>query len=326
MRGSTIVHSYDFPWRVAIDRGASYSLVSNSDCEIPDAFYNGPHEQRPAVGDDVEADATTGRILDVAPRRSWIARARSTGEPQIVAANLTAAFVVTSPETREFTPRRIVRYLIALRAGNVDPIVVLNKCDNDCDAGAHVTVLREITGGAPVVPISALEGTNCEALGAYLHPGATVALCGSSGVGKSTLFNRLIGRDAMGTNAMRDDGRGRHTTSFRRLVVLPNGAALVDTPGMRSFTPWAQGVDVDAAFSEISALASACRFTDCKHENEPGCAVRDGASSERLEQWRKLQREMAWIESRDDPFAAQERKRAWKQIHKAARAHRQMST
>jgi ribosome biogenesis GTPase / thiamine phosphate phosphatase len=321
MRGSTIVHSYDFPWRVAIDRGTSYELVSDVG-SLPDAFYSGPHERRPAVGDDVEADPDTGRILNVAPRRSWIARARSTGEPQIVAANLTAAFVVTSPEAREFTPRRIVRYLIALRAGNVDPIVLLNKCDDDRDVGSHIAALREIADGAPVVPISAREGTNCEALGVYLHPGATVALCGSSGVGKSTLFNRLIGEELMATNAMRDDGRGKHTTSVRRLIVLPNGAALVDTPGMRSFTPWAQGVDVDRAFGEISALASACRFTDCKHESEPGCAVREGTPNERLEQWRKLQREVAWIESRDDPFAAQERKRAWKQIHKAARAHR----
>ena len=314
------MHSYGFPWRVAIDRGASYALVS-SDAEL-DAFYNGPHERRPAVGDEVEADATTGRILDVAPRRSWIARARSTGEPQIVAANLTSAFVVTSPETREFTPRRIVRYLIALRAGNVDPIVLLNKCDDDRDAGRHVAALREIAGDAPVIPISALDGTDCEALDAYTHAGATVALCGSSGVGKSTLFNRLAGEDLMATTAMRDDGRGKHTTSVRRLIVLPNGAALVDTPGMRSFTPWAQGIDVDRAFGEISALAFACRFADCKHESEPGCAVREGASSERLEQWQKLQREVAWIESRDDPFAAQQRKRAWKQLHKAARAQR----
>ena len=142
------------------------------------------------------------------------------------------------------------------------------------------------------------------------------------GRGKSTLLNRLAGEALMATNAMRDDGRGKHTTSVRQLVVLPNGAALVDTPGMRSFTPWAQGADVDRAFGEISDLALGCRFADCKHVAEPGCAVREGASSERLEQWQKLQREMAWIESRDDPFAAQQRKRAWKQIHKAARAQR----
>ena len=315
------MYSFDFPWRVAVDRGASYALMSST-AELPDASYNGPHERRPAVGDDVAADAATGRILDVAPRQSWIARARSTGAPQLVAANLTSAFVMTSPEAREFSPRRIVRYLIALRAGNVEPIVLLNKCDDDRDAGSQVAAIREIAGGAPVIPISALLGTNCEGLDAYLHPGATVALCGSSGVGKSTLLNRLAGEALMATNAMRDDGRGKHTTSVRRLVVLPNGAALVDTPGMRSFTPWAQGADVDRAFGEISDLALDCRFADCKHVAEPGCAVREGASSERLEQWQKLQREMAWIESRDDPFAAQQRKRAWKQIHKAARAQR----
>jgi ribosome biogenesis GTPase / thiamine phosphate phosphatase len=315
------VHSFDFPWRVAIDRGASYALISGA-AALPDASYNGPHERRPVVGDDVAADATTGRILDVAPRRSWIARARSTGAPQLVAANLTSAFVMTSPEAREFSPRRIVRYLIALRAGSVEPIILLNKCDDDRDAGSQVAALREIAGGAPVIPISALGGTNCEGLDAYLYPGATVALCGSSGVGKSTLLNRLAGEALMATSAMRDDGRGKHTTSVRRLVLLPNGAALVDTPGMRSFTPWAQGTDVDRAFGEISDLALDCRFTDCKHEAEPGCAVREGASSERLEQWQKLQREMAWIESRDDPFAAQQRKRVWKQIHKAARAQR----
>ena len=158
------MHSFDFPWRVAIDRGASYALMSST-AELPDASYNGPHERRPVVGDDVAADAATGRILDVAPRRSWIARARSTGAPQLVAANLTSAFVMTSPEAREFSPRRIVRYLIALRAGNVEPIVLLNKCDDDRDAGSQVAAIREIAGGAPVIPISALLRNQLRRLG-----------------------------------------------------------------------------------------------------------------------------------------------------------------
>jgi ribosome biogenesis GTPase / thiamine phosphate phosphatase len=309
--------SFEFPWRVAADFGASFELVHPDGRCV--AALAGAHElERAVVGDWVTFDPRMGRVTAIAPRRSQISRARGATR-QTIAANVTSAFVVTSPEPREFSPNRVVRYLIALRAGGVDPVVVLNKTDRSQETGRLVGALREIAGGAPVLPISALSGANCDALGAYLTTDATVALCGSSGVGKSTLLNRLCGEQLMETAAMRDDGRGRHTTSVRRLIVLDNGAALVDTPGMRGFAPWAAPDAVDDGFSDVTSAAARCRFGDCSHDGEPGCAVTASVGLERLQQWRKLQREAQWLRAQSDPLAARERKQRWKAIHKAMR-------
>jgi ribosome biogenesis GTPase len=320
------VHTSNFPWRVAIDRGVRFVLLSLDGTSV-EASYRGASQERPVIGDDVAFDASSRRIVEIAPRRTWIARVRTTGESQLIAANLTAAFVVTSPEPREFSPRRVVRYLIALRAGGVEAVVVLNKCDiAGEEAAALVTSLREVADGAPVIPLSARTGENCDALDSFLYPRATVALCGSSGVGKSSLVNYLAGKNVAATNAMRDDGRGRHTTTVRRLILLENGAAIVDTPGMRLFMPSAQSEEVDRAFSDIVELASSCRFSDCRHAGEPGCAVIENGSSERVEQWRKLQREIEWAQTRESPLAAIDRKNRWKQLHKAARAQRRRTS
>lgn len=312
--------SLGFLWRVVADYGHAYDVRQADDVRTVSAQL--APELRPTTGDFVRIDERFGRITEVAERRTWIARAKHNGEPQIVAANVTAAFLVTSPEPREFSPRRVSRYLIALRAGGVDAVILLNKCECDESLGAHIGALREVADGAPVLPVSARDGTGCDALAPYLTARSTVALCGSSGVGKSTLLNRLAHGDVMSTSPMRDDGRGRHTTTLRRLVELPGGAALVDTPGMRSFLPWARASDVDSAFDDVAVAARRCRFADCTHDAEPGCAVRDAVASERLEQWRKLRRELTWLETRDDPLAAIERKRKWKAIHKAARKMR----
>lgn len=311
-----------FVYRVVDDHGASLSVLLPDLSVVPFACHS---PERPVVGDVVLVDEAERCIIDVAPRQSWIARVRPNGSPQFVAANVTTGLIVTSPDPREFSPRRAARYLIALRSGRVDPVIVVNKCDAGVDPGELIGALRPIAGGAPVVPISARDGTNCEALEPYLESGATVALCGSSGVGKSTLLNRLLGSDAMATDGTRDDGRGRHTTTFRRLFTLPSGGAIIDTPGMRAFSAWASEGDVDAAFGDIGTLSESCRFADCTHSSEPGCAVLEGADPERLSQWRKLRREAAWLASRDDPALAAERKREWKRIHKAVRqatAHR----
>lgn len=316
------MRSFAFPWRVAIDRGASYELL-HDDGSRAQATTSGTLETRPVVGDRVGVDAHF-RIQTVGERRSWIARAKSAGGEQLVAANVTSGFIVTSPEPREFSPRRIVRYVVALRAGNVEPVVLLNKSDDCANLDARVAALREVADGAAVVPVSARDGSNCAALDAYLGPDATVALCGSSGVGKSTLANRLAGYEAMPTGAMREDGRGRHTTTVRRLIVLPNGAALVDTPGMRAFAPAARAEQLDGAFSDIAQLATECRFGDCRHEGEPGCAVAEATPDERLDQWQKLRRELEWRETLVDARAAAERKRRWKTLTKAARAQREL--
>jgi ribosome biogenesis GTPase / thiamine phosphate phosphatase len=314
------VHSLEFPWRVVADYGHAYDVRQADDVRTVSAPPT--PELRPTAGDFVSVDERFNRIVDVAERRTWIARARRNGEPQIVAANVTAAFLVTSPEPREFSPRRVSRYLIALRAGAVDAAILLNKSDCDESLDAHIGALRAVADGAPVLPVCARDGTGCDALAPYLTAESTVALCGSSGVGKSTLLNRLAGADVMTTSAMREDGRGRHTTTLRRLIHLPGGAALVDTPGMRSFLPWARTSDVDAAFDDVAVAARRCRFADCTHDAEPGCAVRDAVDGERLDQWHKLRRELEWLEAREDPLAALERKRKWKAIHKAARKMR----
>ena len=308
----------DFPWRVVADYGRAYG-VRNADT-IRNVTPPASLDVRPTAGDYVRIDERSGRIAAVAERRTWIARARASGQSQIVAANVTAAFLVTSPEPREFSPRRVSRYLIALRAGGAGAIVLLNKSDRDERLAAHLDALRAVADGAPVLPVSARDGTGCDALAPFLTAGSTVALCGSSGVGKSTLLNRLAGYDVMTTSPMRLDRRGRHTTTLRRLITIPGGAAIVDTPGMRSFLPWAKSSDVDAAFDDVAGAARYCRFTDCTHDAEPGCAVREAVAAERLEQWRKLRRETAWLETRDDPLAALERKRKWKAIHKAVRS------
>jgi ribosome biogenesis GTPase len=253
--------------------------------------------------------------------RGCIVRARPSGEPQIVASNVSRGFIVTSPEPREFSPRRVTRYLLALHAGEIEPIVLLNKSDllDAASLESHLGELRSIAGDAVVLPVSARSGAGCDALHAFLQPGATVALCGSSGVGKSTLVNRLAGEQIMPTGEMRSDGRGRHTTTVRRVIALPNGASIVDTPGMRAFLPFAKSDDVDAVFDDVAAAATQCRFADCAHADEPGCAVRETVDADRLAQWHKIGRETEWLASREDVFLANERKRKWKAIHKAAR-------
>jgi len=313
------VHSSDFPFRVAIDRGAAFGVLA-IDGSISTVACD-RDSLSPVVGDYVAVDDTLNRIVAVAPRTSWIARARTTGAPQAIAANVTAGLIVTSPEAREFSPRRIVRYLLALRAGNVEPVIVLNKIDACADLGTCLNALRGVADGANVVPLSATDGTNCEALDTYMHADATVVLCGSSGVGKSTLFNRLAGDARMETTPIRDDGRGRHTTSYRHLIALGNGASLIDTPGMRAFMPSAPADALGEAFSDVAALARECRFRDCRHADEPDCAVRTHLPAERYDQWHKLQRELEWVESRVDTRLASERKQKWKRIHVAARAH-----
>ncbi|MFY9885566.1 MAG: ribosome small subunit-dependent GTPase A [Candidatus Cybelea sp.] len=321
-RGGFYMWDNGFIYRVADDRGMSVGVLLSDRSLVP-CGYHCP--ERPVVGDDVVVDEELHLIVEILPRRSWIARARPTGTPQFVAANVTTGVIVTSPDPREFSPRRVARYLIALRSGCVDPVIVLNKCDAGFNAEGFVAALRSVAGGAPVVPISARDGTNCGALEPYLEPSATLALCGWSGVGKSTLLNRLLGCAAMATDRTRDDGRGRHTTTHRRLFVLPSGTAIIDTPGMRTFSAWASAGDVDDSFGDIGTLSESCRFGDCSHSSEPGCAVVAGAEPERLSQWRKLRREAEWLASRDNAALAAERKREWKRIHKAAREPRRIA-
>jgi ribosome biogenesis GTPase len=204
-------------------------------------------------------------------------------------------------------------------------VVVLNKSDLCADVGARLAETAGVAGGAPVVAVHTRSAEGIDPLRRHLGEGRTVALLGSSGVGKSSLVNCLLGENRLPTREVREsDSRGRHTTTHRELIPLPEGGALIDTPGMRELQLWAGEEAVDRAFDEIATLAADCRFRDCSHMGEQGCAVAialaDGTiAPERWESYRKLRGEAQWHETMADPLLALERKRKWKQIHKAAR-------
>lgn len=272
----------------------------------------------PVVGDFVALrGADDASIVAVLPRRTQLSRAAAGSDgrrEQPIAANVDVALVVQSLD-HDFNLRRLERYLVTVRAGGVAPVIVLNKADVADDAAARVAEAQRVAGGAPVLAISAATGAGVEQVRALVPPGATAVLVGSSGVGKSTLVNRLMGDDVMETRDVRaHDHGGRHTTTHRQLLTLPNGAILLDTPGMRELHLAATADDVDAAFDEIARLAATCRFRDCRHETEPGCAVRDAVGPERLASYRKLQREAA----RHEKTKAERRHelRQWGRMHR----------
>jgi ribosome biogenesis GTPase len=286
----------------------------------------------PAVGDWVGVSA--GIIHARLERKSTVSRkaAGRAVDEQVVAANVDTIFLVTAlgEATSDLNPRRLERYLTMVWEAGAVPVVVLNKADLSADPEGEAESLRSRLPFVDVVTVSALRddaGLNgcATSLGPYLQPAQTVALVGSSGVGKSTIVNRLLGSEAQRVRDIAADGRGRHTTTARQLLDLPGGALLIDTPGMRELQPWADESAVESAFDDIAALALECRFTDCMHHGEPDCAVAaavDGGrlDPDRLEHYRRLLREMAFEERKRDKSAAAEHKRRWKRMHQAQKA------
>lgn len=286
----------------------------------------------PAVGDWVALRPSTGDgravIHAILPRKSKFSR-KSPGqrtEEQVVAANVDTIFLVSGLDN-DFNPRRIERYLTAAWDSGAQPVVVLNKLDRCDDPETCLLETQAIAMGVPVHRVSALTGENVEELAAYLGSGQTVGLLGSSGVGKSTLTNRLLGREAQRTAGVREgDDRGRHTTTHRELFRAPTGGLLIDTPGLREIQLWEGDQGIEASFSDIEALGESCRFADCRHQGEPGCAVEEAAergelTTERLESYRKLQRELKQINLRKDELARIEEKRKNKVVQRALREH-----
>jgi ribosome biogenesis GTPase len=244
---------------------------------------------------------------------------------QMIAANVDVFCLVTSAN-RDFNPRRIERYLTAVWESGANPVVLLNKVDLVDDLTPLLDALASVALGVPTAEVSALTGVGIEALREHVGPGVTVGLVGSSGVGKSSLINRLVGRDVQHVSNIReDDARGRHTTTRRELVLLPGGGVLIDTPGMRELGLLEDDGGIETVFADVAEIAQACRFNDCLHESEPGCAVQAALywrtlDAHRLQSYRKLQREIAATERRRDPILAANERRRWKTIHKELRA------
>lgn len=270
-------------------------------------------DERAAVGDWVRLDAEADQILELLPRASLFKRGAA-GEhlkSQPIAANVDTVLVVTGLD-HDFNPRRLERYLVLVYSSGAKPVVVLTKADKCADG--EVDALREQLarieqGGVPVHPVNAKDAGSVAALNEYLGPGLTVVLVGSSGAGKSTLTNTLLGREKMKTGAVRGrDSRGRHTTTHRALIPLPQGACLIDTPGMRELKLTGEEDLTEKVFDDIEALAAECKFRDCRHDREPGCAVRAALEAGTLDAGRwanylKLQDELG---AAADTLAAQQ--------------------
>lgn len=284
----------------------------------------------PVVGDWVAMRAPQGdgdaSIHAVLPRASvFKRRAADSEDTQIVAANIDVAFLVAALNL-DLNPRRVERYIVAARDAGAVAVVVLTKTDLATDLEADIARIEHVAGGAPVVALSALQGEGLDKLTPWLTPGATCVLLGSSGAGKSTLLNALAGAELMATNAVREgDDRGRHTTRHRELFRLGSGALVIDTPGMRELGLVADDDALDESFTDVTDLIGQCRFSNCHHDGEPGCAITAAIDSGDLDAARwaafgKLQKELAYAARREDPELDANERKKWKQIHKNQKA------
>lgn len=314
-------------WRLGGDGGEARGVLAGRF-----RFAHPAPEEAPAVGDWVAAEPSEdgpARILAVLPRRTLIARkaAGDASQAQAIAANVETLFIAMGLDG-DFNLRRLERYLALAHQSGAWPVVVLTKADLAPEKVPEARRAAErASPGAPVLAISAASGAGLDELGRYLEPGRTFALVGSSGAGKSTLLGALGGGAPRTGAVRRGDDRGRHTTTRRELFVLPAGAIGIDTPGMRELALLADAPGLQAAFVEVEALSARCRFADCRHGGEPGCAIA-GALAEgtldagRLENWRKLEKERAHQRRQGDRRAAEEELRRWKQITMAHRRNR----
>jgi len=284
----------------------------------------------PCVGDWVLvrgplAKGSPALVRRTLERRSCFSR-KAPGtrtEEQVIAANVDTVFLVQSLN-HDFNPRRMERYLALLWDSGAEPVILLNKSDLVDDPAPFEAEIAAAAPGVPIRTVSALESRGLDALEPWLTPGRTIALVGSSGVGKSTLLNRLAGEEVAAVADIREDGRGRHTTTSRRLIALESGALLVDTPGMRTVMLWDSEDGVDQVFDDIAALAAQCRFSDCSHASEPGCAIQAARVAGELDEtrwhaWDKLRREAKWQAAKADVRIRIEQQKKWKKIHLEAR-------
>jgi len=324
------------PARVALEHKHAYVLLSpagefTASCTGRLLHASLQRADLPAVGDWIAMRPRPGEahadIHAVLPRRTKFSRTApgDAGGEQIVAANIDTVLLVTALD-QNYNLRRIERCLTMAWESGAQPVVVLNKTDLHPDPEAVRSDVAAIASGAPVVALSAERGDGLANLEPWLTPGRTLALLGSSGVGKSTLINRLLGHDRQRTNVISDAvGKGRHTTTHRELILAPSGVLVIDTPGMRELQLWAPDADAfDATFADIAPLAAHCRFRDCSHQGEPGCAVAVALDSGALDpaRWasfQKLQREQAYAARKADSRLARQNKADWKRLNRNQR-------
>ena len=320
--------------RVAVQHRGAYDVLTELGelrCDVAGRLYDesASPADLPAVGDWVavapRSDERAGTIQAVLPRRTKFSRktAWQAAEEQVLAANIDVVFIVSSLN-EDLNLRRLERYLILARESGAQPVVLLTKSDLATDVADAPAAVESIAADVPVVVLSSVSGDGLDAVRSWLRPGVTAALLGSSGVGKSTLVNTLAGEELLTTQEIRDDGQGRHTTTRRELVRLPGGALVIDTPGMRELQLWVADEGLEEAFEDVTSLFDQCRFSDCSHDSEPGCAVKaaleDGTlAPERWESYLKLQAELAHLERRLDKRAASEERRRWKALSRFSR-------
>ena len=317
------------PARVVVQERGAYVVVTEAGERPAEITGRLRHEARPGdlpvAGDwvAVRPDAAGERatVHEVLPRRSAFVR-KAAGDAhaeQVLAANLDVTFLMAALPDPNL--RRLERFLAAAWESGAEPVVVLSKRDLVDDVEAAVARAETVAIGVPVHAVSARTGEGLDVLRPLLLPNRTAALLGISGAGKSTLVNLLLGDERQAVAAVRDDGKGRHTTTQRELFALPGGGVVLDTPGMREFGLWDAGSGLEDAFDDVAALAAGCRFSDCTHEAEPGCAVLAAVTEgrlaeERLASYRKLGRELAYQERRGNPAAEAENRRRWRKVHK----------